>query len=200
MVASAEDAVVALRAGLVVAVPTDTVYGLAVDAALVDAAGVLGRAKGRPSEVPVQVLVSGIEQALSFGGVVRRMRCASRAASGRERSPSWCRGGRGWSCNSVATGPRSGSDGPLTTLSSSSAARCGPLAATSANRHGEPPLDTAAEVATAFSDEVAVVLDGGRCPGIASTVVDLTGDSPRLLREGAVSEAVISEAFSGRSA
>jgi tRNA A37 threonylcarbamoyladenosine synthetase subunit TsaC/SUA5/YrdC len=60
----------------------------------------------------------------------------------------------------------------------------GPLASTSANRHGEPPLTTAAAVGSL--DGVAVVIDGGDCDGAPSTVVDCTTVEVRLLRRGAI--------------
>jgi tRNA A37 threonylcarbamoyladenosine synthetase subunit TsaC/SUA5/YrdC len=67
------------------------------------------------------------------------------------------------------------------------ASRIGPLATTSANRHGEPTPASALGVAAVFGDdEVAVVVDGGVCSGEPSTVVDVTGESPVVLREGAV--------------
>jgi tRNA A37 threonylcarbamoyladenosine synthetase subunit TsaC/SUA5/YrdC len=62
----------------------------------------------------------------------------------------------------------------------------GPIATTSANRHGQPPATTAAEVASALGS-VEVILDAGRCDGQPSTVVDATGAVPRLLRPGGVS-------------
>jgi tRNA threonylcarbamoyl adenosine modification protein (Sua5/YciO/YrdC/YwlC family) len=61
----------------------------------------------------------------------------------------------------------------------------GPIATTSANRHGEASATTAAEVA-ALGAAVDVVLDGGTCTGEPSTVVDCTGTEPRLLREGSL--------------
>jgi tRNA threonylcarbamoyl adenosine modification protein (Sua5/YciO/YrdC/YwlC family) len=73
--------------------------------------------------------------------------------------------------------------------------RFGPLAATSANLHGEPPLLTAQQVVEAFSGSVDVVVDGGICQGTASTVVDLTGGEPVVLREGSVSRSVIESAL-----
>jgi tRNA A37 threonylcarbamoyladenosine synthetase subunit TsaC/SUA5/YrdC len=60
----------------------------------------------------------------------------------------------------------------------------GPLATTSANRHGSPPVTTAGELLAALPG-VAVVVDGGRCEGAPSTVVDVRGSTPRLLRAGA---------------
>ncbi len=61
----------------------------------------------------------------------------------------------------------------------------GPLATTSANRHGQPPLTTAAELVTAFGPELLVV-DGGRCDGVPSTVVDVSAEPVRCLRQGGV--------------
>jgi tRNA threonylcarbamoyl adenosine modification protein (Sua5/YciO/YrdC/YwlC family) len=62
----------------------------------------------------------------------------------------------------------------------------GPLATTSANRHGEPPATTASELAELLGAGVALILDAGVCAGAPSTVVDCTGEEPRLLREGRV--------------
>lgn len=63
----------------------------------------------------------------------------------------------------------------------------GPLAVTSANRHGDPPCTSADEVVRAFdAAEVALVLDGGRCEGEPSTVVDCTVEPPACLRQGGV--------------
>ena len=65
--------------------------------------------------------------------------------------------------------------------------RAGPLATTSANRHGAPPCTTAAQVCGAFSlQDVALVVDGGTCDGQPSTVVDCTVSPPACLREGAI--------------
>jgi tRNA threonylcarbamoyl adenosine modification protein (Sua5/YciO/YrdC/YwlC family) len=62
----------------------------------------------------------------------------------------------------------------------------GPLATTSANHHGEPPVTTAIELAAALPG-VELILDAGPCTGQPSTVVDCTGVEPRLLREGRLS-------------
>jgi L-threonylcarbamoyladenylate synthase len=62
-----------------------------------------------------------------------------------------------------------------------------PLAATSANRHGRPAPVTAQEVAAELGGRVALILDGGRCPGgLASTVLDLTCSPPTILRPGPI--------------
>jgi tRNA threonylcarbamoyl adenosine modification protein (Sua5/YciO/YrdC/YwlC family) len=62
----------------------------------------------------------------------------------------------------------------------------GPLAATSANLHRQPPCNDADAVRRAFGSGIATVLDGGRCDGSPSTVVDVTGDAPKCLRAGAI--------------
>ena len=77
----------------------------------------------------------------------------------------------------------------------------GPLAVTSANRHGSPPATTAGQVAAAFAgaDELAVILDGGTCDGAPSTVVECRGPASRCLREGAIAwEEIVDAPLPGR--
>lgn len=64
----------------------------------------------------------------------------------------------------------------------------GPIATTSANRHREAALTTAQEVAESLGPELVLVLDAGTCDGVPSTVVDCTGEQPKVLREGRLSE------------
>jgi tRNA threonylcarbamoyl adenosine modification protein (Sua5/YciO/YrdC/YwlC family) len=71
--------------------------------------------------------------------------------------------------------------------------RTGPLAASSANRSGSPTPSTLAEIAGVFGDEVGALLDGGEIAGTGSTVLDLTGGEPRLLRRGPVSWADVTD-------
>jgi tRNA threonylcarbamoyl adenosine modification protein (Sua5/YciO/YrdC/YwlC family) len=191
---SIDDAVEALRDGLVVGVATDTVYGLVIDAMLPGANQVLAHAKGRSEEVPVQVLVSGFDQASSLGAWSDEARRAA---------------GVLWPGGVTLVVPRKpgvqldlGGDGttvgirwPELSMVAEICNRFGPLAATSANRHGDPPLRDAKEVATAFAGSVPLVLDGGHCSGLASTVVDLTGDEPKVLREGTLSAAEVADAL-----
>ncbi len=72
----------------------------------------------------------------------------------------------------------------------------GPMATTSANRHGAAPATTAQELAAALGSGVEIVLDGGPCTGDPSTVVDCTGAQPHLLREGRVPWAAVLAAAS----
>ena len=63
-----------------------------------------------------------------------------------------------------------------------------PIVGTSANLSGQPSALTAEEVHSQFADKIDLVIDGGRCPGgIESTIVDVTGETPLVLREGAIS-------------
>ncbi|MGO9343078.1 MAG: L-threonylcarbamoyladenylate synthase [Acidimicrobiales bacterium] len=195
---SVDEAAAAIGNGLVVALATDTVYGLVVDATQKDAVGILARLKGRPGDVPVQVLVAGMEQALAIGDFSPdALRVAFAVWPGAATLVVPVR--PGVELQLGGDGSTVGIRWPAHALAAELCARCGPLAATSANRHGEAALETAAEVAESFSGQVALVVDGGRCPGRASTVVDLTGDRPRVLRVGAVSEEVLLEAFSNPS-
>jgi tRNA threonylcarbamoyl adenosine modification protein (Sua5/YciO/YrdC/YwlC family) len=187
-----------LRAGQVIAFPTDTVYGLAVDPFRPGAADRVFAAKRRPREVSLPVLVTGTEMALSLATAVPD---AARALMARF-----------WPGPLTVVIPsRPGLEADLGEDEATIGVRCpdhpvplalcaaaGPLATTSANRHGEPTLTTATEVAEVFGDEVAVVLDGGTCHGSPSTVVDCTGVEPRLLREGRIPWDVV-VAATGRS-
>ena len=62
-----------------------------------------------------------------------------------------------------------------------------PIVGTSANLSGQPSALTADEVYSQLSDKIDLVIDGGRCPGRESTIIDVTGEVPRVLREGAIS-------------
>ena len=184
----------ALAAGAMVGIPTDTVYGLAVAASAPDAGARLATAKGRDAAVAVQVLVADLAQADALAGPdglsPAALCLAERFWPGgitivTDRRPGV----------SLDLGGDAGSVGlrwPDHDVVAGILRQVGPVAATSANLHGRPPLVRAADVAAAFAGTVAVVLDGGPGNLGASTVVDVRGDEPRLLREGAVSwEAVL---------
>jgi tRNA threonylcarbamoyl adenosine modification protein (Sua5/YciO/YrdC/YwlC family) len=177
-------AVRALAQGLPVAIPTDTVYGLAVDPFKPGAADRIFAAKRRPRDVNLPLLVSGIDQALAVStavpdlalGLMRRywpgaltLVIAAKPGLGADLGE-----------DDLTVGVRS----PDHAVPLALCAAAGPLATTSANRHGEPPLTTAEAVAASFGDAVPVVLDGGTCEGSPSTVVDCTGPTLKLLREG----------------
>lgn len=184
---SAAAAAEALRAGRVVGIPTDTVYGLAADPARPGATTAIFLAKGRPAQLELPVLVADRAQAEALAGpdglgpVARRL--AERFWPGAltivvRRAPGvdWDLGGAG-----TTVGLRC----PAHDVARALCRAVGPLATTSANRHGSPPLATAGALVAEFGPELEVV-DGGRCDGDPSTVVDATAGPPVCLRQGAV--------------
>jgi L-threonylcarbamoyladenylate synthase len=185
-------AVAALRAGEVVALPTDTVYGLAALPGSAMHTGRLFTLKGRASDVPVAVLCASAEQAFGLADPehltdeVRRI--GARLWPGPLTLVLPRRPGLGYALGEPAAtvGVRCPDDALVRAL----AAAAGPLATTSANLHGEPTPPTAEGVAAVFEDGVALVLDGGP----RSTVVDCTGPDWRVLRAGEIGEADLTAA------
>ncbi len=181
-----KEAAEALRAGLAVALPTDTVYGLAADVSVPGATDRIFEVKHRPHDVDLPVLVADADQALGLATAVPESAIVLMA--------------RFWPGAITLVIPRApdlaadlGDDDatvgvrcPDHPVPRALCAIVGPLATTSANLHGEPTPETAGEVAEVFGDAVAVVLDGGRCAASPSTVVDCTGVEPKLLREGRI--------------
>ncbi len=176
-------ALAALESGGVVAVPTDTVYGLAADPRRPGATDALFSAKGRPETFELPVLVADAAQAESVAELSdRARRLAERFWPGPLTVVVRRRGAVGWSLG--GDGRSVGVRCPAHPVPLALCAAAGPLAVTSANRHGDPPLVSASAVRDAFGDVVAFVVDGGTCAGAPSTVVDLTGPVPRCLRRG----------------
>jgi len=186
-------AVNALRRGGIVAVPTETFYGLSVDAFDREALLRLNRLKGKPLESAVLLLAADREQAAAmavdpppaFAALAERfwpgpLTLVVRAAA---ELPAEISAGRGTVAIRV----------PGLALPRRLAAALGrPVSGVSANRTGERPARTAAEVARAFPDGPDVILDGGPTSGGApSTILDLTATAPRIIREGIVPWAAI---------
>ncbi len=175
----------ALAAGKVVAVPTDTVYGLAVDPRLAGAVDRVFALKQRPEQFQLPVLIAdpaGLVDLAEATAAAERL--ISRYWPGpltlvlpRRSGIAFDLGG-----DSATIGLRCPANSLLRELLRST----GPLAVTSANRHGEAPLRTADEVRGHFGAAVTAVLDGGRCDGRPSTVISLTGADVKCLREGAL--------------
>lgn len=186
--AAVDEAVRLLRAGEVVAIPTDTVYGVAVDPFQPGAADRLFVAKERPKDVALPVLVgaAGDLDHLVEGPVDPLARnlvdrfwpgaltlVLPRRVDLRELDL----GG-----DPATIGVRC----PDHRLVRELCREVGPLATTSANRHRQPTPEDAAGVAEALGDAVPLVLDGGICAGDPSTVVSILGDEVRILREGRI--------------
>lgn len=179
-------AIAALTAGEAVVVPTDTVYGIAVDAFRSGATELIFAAKQRPHSVDLPVLVGDPDD------VWRLVADVPPAAAALIET--WWPGPltlvlRRRPHLDLDLGDRSDTVGvrcPASDVVRSLARAVGPLATTSANRHGEPTPLTALAVAGVLGDGVSIVLDGGVCDGVASTVVDVTSGEAVVLRHGAV--------------
>jgi tRNA threonylcarbamoyl adenosine modification protein (Sua5/YciO/YrdC/YwlC family) len=179
-------AVRALAQGLPVGIPTDTVYGLAVDPFRLGATDRIFRAKRRPRDVSLPLLVTGIDQALAVATAVPDLALALMERYWPGPLTLVIPARPGWDADLGEDEATVGVRSPDHPVPLALCAVTGPLATTSANRHGDPPLVTAEAVAELFGEAVPVVLDAGRCQGSPSTVVDCTGQQVKLLREGRV--------------
>ena len=174
-----------LAGGGSVLLPTDTVYGLAVRADRPGAADHLAALKDRAAEQPVAVLVASVQQAEVVGVLPDWARpVIERWWPGPLTLVLARRPGLAWDLGDPpdTVGVRL----PDHDLVRALAEVVGPLATTSANRHGEPTPPTAAEAVAALTGAPDLVVDGGPCVGQASTVVDATGPEPVVLRPGPI--------------
>lgn len=187
-----DEGVAALVAGEAIVLPTDTVYGVAVDPARPGATDRLFALKARPTDVALPVLAADAEQAFALAGDVPDI--------ARRLAASFWPGGltivvpRRTGLLFDLGGPDDGTIGlrvPDHDVPRELARRVGPLATTSANRHGRPTPATALAAAAELAGPVGAVLDGGHCSGAPSTVVVCTTDDVRVVREGRISSDAI---------
>jgi len=194
-----EEARTHLEAGGVLALPTETVYGLA--ASLTDPRGVerIFDLKGRPQEKLLPLQMDSLARVRAWGfplsAGAERLALAfwpgplTLVLPRPPRCPPWFAPGGITLAVRVPDHPVA-----LRVLALAEA----PLAVTSANLSGEPPCLDAAAVARAFPGAPLLVLDGGRAPGgLPSTVVAATGEEPVVLREGPIGSARIREVWRG---
>ena len=184
----------AIRDGGLVGLPTDTVYGLAADATRDDAVAGVFRAKGRPPDKPLIALVASPAMAEA---------CAAFSAPAHALAQEFWPGPLTLVLPRAAASPLSplvhqGAAGVSLRIPGNETARAvveavqRPLTAPSANPSGAPSPLTAADVVAGLGANVALVIDGGRADGsLASTLLDLTGARPRLLRAGVVTAEAI---------
>ncbi len=190
----------ALHRGELVVLPTETVYGLASRPDLPEATARVFDAKRRPSGLNLPVLAATVEAAWDVGAPNDRAMVLARAfwpgpltlvLPRTGRSTAWELGDE---MDTVAVRV------PDHPLSNALLRRTGPLAATSANASGEPPLDRHEELMAAFAGTVAVflVLPPGKpaLSGTPSTVVDLSGPELRVVRIGAIAKGELDGALS----
>ncbi len=176
------DAVTALRAGQVVVLPTDTVYGLCADAESEAACRRALELKGRPEGQPAALLCADVDALLERvpelpEAIVRALLPGAYTldfANPRRRYP--------WLAEETI-----GVRIPALPEPAADVVRAaGAVMATSANLHGGRDPRTLDEVPDEIRAACGALVDGGKLPGIPSTLLDLTGAEPRVLREGAV--------------
>ena len=177
----------AVRRGELVVLPTDTVYGLGTDAFSPDAVAELLAAKGRGRGLPVPVLIGSPR---TLDGIA-----ADLSPAARDLVAGFWPGG----LTLIATVQPSlqwdlgDTDGtvaarmPLHPVALALLQATGPMAVSSANVSGQPPATTCDEAVEQLGESVSLYLDGGPSgEPVASTIVDVTGEVPRLVRAGAV--------------
>ena len=184
-----------LREGSIVALPTDTVYGIAADLALPDAIERLFAAKRRPPEKAVAVLLADAEQAAGIALMEPAARTlAERFWPGGLTLVLTVRPGVRLPRVLAAGGATIGVRVPDHDCPREVARVLGPLPTTSANLSGAPDARDASAVASALGDAVALVIDGGPTRGgPASTVVDCTHARPLVHRAGAILPSMLAE-------
>ncbi len=182
-----EKGISTLKRGGLVAFPTDTVYGLGAGIGIAHAVERVYRVKKRPRTMPLPLLLSDISQIEQVAGSVPE---AARLLADRflpgaltlvlPKSPSLP--------ESIAGGGKTVAvripDHPIPIALARGLGT--PIVGTSANLSGQPSALTADEVYAQLGDKVELIIDGGRCPGRESTIVDLSGETPVILREGAI--------------
>lgn len=182
-----------LRAGELVALPTETVYGLAADATNPEAVRAIFRAKGRPADHPLIVHLAAAEHLPDWADAVPEA--------------AWTLASAFWPGPLTLVLPAARTVSPLVTGGQTTVALRVPahpvfqsvlrqlgrgLVAPSANPFGLISPTDAAHVQRHLAGRIAAVVDGGPCPvGIESTIVDLSGDRPRILRPGMVSASAL---------
>jgi L-threonylcarbamoyladenylate synthase len=193
-------AVESLRAGGIVALPTDTVYGIAVTLETTGGIEALFAAKRRPPDKAIVLLLADTAQAPGIG--------QWRASAAALADAFWPGGltvvvpqRPGVPLPAALTGGAAtiGLRVPDHPVPRALARALGPLPTTSANVSGLPEARTAEEIVAQLGEAVALVIDGGRAHGgPPSTVVDCTAEPPRIVRDGAISIEDVERAL-GRS-
>ncbi len=191
-------AVELLRAGKLVALPTETVYGLAADATNPEAVRAIFRAKGRPADHPLIVHLATAEQMRDWAVDIPEV--------------AWRLAAAFWPGPLTLVLPAAPTVSPLLTGGQTTVALRVPahpvlqavlrqlgfgLAAPSANPFGQISPTTAAHVERHLAGRIAAVVDGGACQvGIESTILDLSGERPRILRPGAITAEMLARHLS----
>jgi len=186
--AGIEAAVAAARAGELIVLPTDTVYGIGADAFIPAAVTTMLAAKGRGRNMPPPVLVGTARAAAALVDDL--------GAFGQDLIDEFWPGALTLVFRASPTllwdlGDTKGTVAlrmPLHSVALDVLKQTGPLAVSSANRHGHPSAINADEAEQQLGEAVSIYLDGGPCTdNVPSTILDLTGTIPKVLRSGAIS-------------
>ena len=181
-------AVAAVRRGELIVLPTDTIYGIAADAFSARAVDALLSARGGSRSAPPPVMIGSVRAATAL--------IEDTGSAAQDFIDEFWPGALTLVCRASRTlswdlGDTRGTVSvrmPLQAVALELLKETGPLAVSSANVSGSPAATTVDEAQAQLGDSVAVYLDDGTCPGgVTSTILDLTGLMPRLLREGAIS-------------
>jgi len=183
-----EQAITILKQGGIVACPTDTVYGVVAAINIEPAVERIYRIKGRPRSQALPILLADKSQISEVAKVVPLLarRLADKFWPGAltmvllkaESIPDIITGGGKTVAIRMANHPM-----PVAIIRGLGV----PIVGTSANLSGHPSALTAEEVRAQIGDRVDMIIDGGRCPGgIESTIIDLSGEMPLILRKGAI--------------
>lgn len=196
-----DTAVDAVKAGRLVVMPTDTLYGIGCDAFDNEAVNALLRAKGRGPDMPVPVLVGSWT---TIEGLVREY-----TYNMRRLVEAFWPGGLSMVVNQAPSLPWNLGDTrgtvmlrmPMHPVAIELLQRTGPIAVSSANISGQAPATNVQMAKDQLGSDVNTYIDGGEATvGVASTIVDLASGRPRILREGAISAEKISQVLGISSA
>jgi L-threonylcarbamoyladenylate synthase len=198
-VTGVHEVVDAVEAGGLVVIPTDTVYGLACRPDSEGCVRELSALKGRSADQPIALVAVSVDALLDLVPELAARGLdevlpgpLTLVVANPARRFRWLTGAQ-----PDTLGVRVPD---VTGIAAEVLGRLRVVAATSANLHGSPDPRRLVDVPDEILDEVAAVLDGGELPGTPSTVVDLTGLEPRILREGAVPAAeALARVAKGRS-
>ena len=196
---SIERAAALIRAGELVAFPTETVYGLGANALDAKAVARIFEAKGRPGDNPLIAHISDVRQ-------LAPLIAGEPSPAARALMDAWWPGPMTLifpKSDAVPNAVTAGLSTVAVRLPAHPAARAlidaagVPIAAPSANRSGRPSPTSAAHVLEDMDGRIGLILDGGPCPvGVESTVIDVTGasgETPRILRPGGVTPRMIAD-------
>jgi L-threonylcarbamoyladenylate synthase len=182
----------AIRRGELVVLPTDTVYGVAADAFAPNAVARLLNAKGRGRDLPVPVLIGSWRTVNALVDDLPQQASDLIAAFWPGALTIVLRHGTGLAWDLGDTQGTVAVRMPLHPVALELLTATGPLAVSSANKSGRPPAATAGEAEDQLGPLVSVYLEAGPVDDPQpSTIVDLTGEQPRVLREGAIDRAAL---------